>query len=343
VPLDGQSAAGRAPGPGRAGSRRLSATGVIAAALGLALFAWFVRRVGPAEIWAGLTSVGWGLLVIVAITGARFAIRAISWSLCLDPPHHLPFRGAFAAVLAGDAVGNLTPLGLIASEPAKAAFVRQRVPIGPALTALAIENILYTLSVAAMIAASTIALLVSFDLPAAVRNAAWVAVTCIGALFVLTAGLLWRRPALLSRALSILPAASTLHARIGKLRGLEEQIYTFAVRRGDVLMPVVGAEVGFHALGVLEVYLTWWLMQGEPPPLLTAFILEGAQRLITVVFKFVPLQLGVGELTTGAFTQMLGYGVAPGTTLAIVRKLRVLFWVFAGTTLLVRRGVTRSY
>ena len=53
----------------------------------------------------------------------------------------------------GDALGNLTPLGPLVSEPAKAAFVRGRVPLGPALTALAIENMLYTLSVAAMIAA----------------------------------------------------------------------------------------------------------------------------------------------------------------------------------------------
>ena len=118
----------------------------------MALFAWFVRQVGPSEVWGGLKQVGWGFAVIIAVAGVRFAMRATAWLLCLEPPHRLPFTSAFAAVVAGDAVGNLTPLGLFASEPAKAAFVRDRVPLGPAATALAIENILYTLSAALMIA-----------------------------------------------------------------------------------------------------------------------------------------------------------------------------------------------
>jgi hypothetical protein len=62
--------------------------------------------------------------------------------------------------------------------------------------------------------------------------------------------------------------------------------------------------------------------------------------MITVVFKVVPLRLGVDEMGTAAFTQLLGYGAAPGGSLAIVRKARVLFWVLLGTLLLVRRGLT---
>jgi hypothetical protein len=318
----------------------LSVTGVVAAALGLVLFAWFVRRIGAAEIWAGLTEVGWGLVAIVAIAGLRFALRATAWSACLEPPHTMPFTAAFAAVLAGDALGNLTPLGLIASEPAKAAFVRGRVPLGAAVTALAIENILYTLSVAAMIGASTVALLVAFDLPPAFRQAGAIAVAAIGAGFVAAAGLIWRRPALVSRMLSpIVPKTSKLQERVAQLSELERRIYTFATRRPGAVAPALAAESMFHVLGVLEVYVTWWLMQGSPPTVLTSFVLEGALRLTVVLFKFVPLQLGVAEWTTGAFTQMLGFGAAVGGTLAIVRKVRTVFWVLIGTILLVRRGV----
>ena len=249
------------------------------------------RKVGLGEIWSGLAQVGWGFAPIIALAGLRFAMRAMAWSLCLEPPHTLPFRAAFAAVVAGDAVGNLTPLGLFASEPAKAAFVRDRVPLGPAVTALAIENIFYTLSAAAMIGAATIALLITFDLPDAVRQAAWIWLVAIAVGFVVTALLLWRRPAVVRRALSrVVPSTSRLQDRVDQLHGLEEQIYTFAVRRRSVLVPLVAAEVMFHVLGVLEVYLTWWLIQGTAPPLLTAFIFEGANRLVQVLFKFVPLQ-----------------------------------------------------
>ena len=310
----------------------------MATVLGLVLFAWFVSKVGLAEIWNGLGQVGWGFAPIIALAGLRFAMRAIAWGLCLEPPHRLPFRTAFAAVVAGDAVGNLTPLGLFASEPAKAAFVRDRVPLGPAVTALAIENILYTLSAAAMIGASTIALLLSFELPPAIHRAAWVSLVAIGIGFVGTALLLWRRPSVVRRALSrVVPGTSRLQERIGQLHDLEAHIYTFAVRRRSVLVPLLSTELMFHVLGVLEVHLTWWLIQGTAPPLMTSFIFEGANRLVQVVFKFVPLRTGVDELTTGSFTGMLGFGPALGTTLAIVRKIRTIAWVLVGTTLLVRR------
>jgi len=313
--------------------------GVAAAALGLALFAWFVRRIGAAEILAGLAAVGWGLVAIIAIAGVRFAVRAAAWSICLEPPHAMPFRAAFAAVLAGDALGNLTPLGLFASEPAKAAFVRGHVPLGAVVTALAIENILYTLSALAMIGTATVALLVGFTLPRGVEIASAIAVFGVAAVFIVAAWLLWRRPALVSRVLStFVRKTSKLQERIDQLRTLEEQIYTFAVRRPGALTPALAAEATFHALGVVEVYMTLWLMLDRPPSVLTSFILEGALRLIVVLFKFVPLQFGVGEWTAGSFTQLLGYDAALGGTLSIVRKVRTIFWVLIGTMLLVGEG-----
>jgi lysylphosphatidylglycerol synthase-like protein len=332
--------AGQPPGTPQTGPRRSNVVGIVATVVGVILFAWFVRQVGPGEIWSGLGQVGWGFAAIIALAGLRFAMRAAAWARCLEPPHALPFRTAFTAVVVGDAIGNLTPLGLFASEPAKAAFVRDRVPLGPSLTALAIENIFYTLSAAAMIGASTMALLVSFTLPPAIWRASAISLVAIAVGFVVTALLLWRRPVLVRRTLSlVVPSTSRLQDRIDQLHELESQIYTFVVRRRRVLVPLVGAEVMFHVLGVLEVHLTWWLILGAPPPLLTSFIFEGANRLVQVLFKFVPLRTGVDELTTGNLTQMLGFGAALGTTMAIVRKIRTIVWVLVGTSLLIRRSL----
>src|SRR3954447_21613913 len=149
---------------------RVSVSGVLTALAGLTLLVVVVMRVGVAEIAADVRQVGWGLLLIVAIGGVRFLLRAIAWTLCLDAPHTLSVWHAFAAVICGDTIGNLTPLGPLVGEPAKAAIVRGRVPLGAAVTALAIENVLYTLSAAAMIAAGMIALLLSFQLPSTIRG-----------------------------------------------------------------------------------------------------------------------------------------------------------------------------
>jgi hypothetical protein len=317
--------------------RTFSLTGVLFAAGGLALLVWVVSRVGVAEIAGDVRKVGWGLAAIIGIGGLRFLLRAAAWRVCLDPPHHLRLRDAFAAVICGDAIGNLTPLGPLVGEPAKAAFVRGRVALTPALTALAIENVLYTLSAAAMIAAGMVALLVRFQVPPGVRGVGELAIAATFALFVTALWMLWRQPALVSRALGGVPP---LRKHADRIREIEEQVYTFASRHRAALPALAAAEIGFHALGVTEIYLTLWLLNGAPPALLTAFLFETANRLITVVFKVVPLRLGVDEVGTAGFAFLIGLPQNTGLTLAILRKARMVFWAAAGGVLLVREGLS---
>jgi Lysylphosphatidylglycerol synthase TM region len=321
--------------------RQFTAAGAFSIATGVALFAWMVYRVGPGVVATGLHQIGWGMVIIAAIAGLRFAARAAAWSLCIDPPHALRFRDAIAAVIAGDALGNATPLGPIVGEPAKAAFVRRRVPLAHALAALAIENVFYTLSAAAMIAAGMLALLFRFDLPDRLREVSELALLAVLALFAIALWILWRRPAIVSGSIGAMSRPSTrLNSRLDRVRALERQVYTFAGRRRGALFPIIGAELMFHALGVFEVYVTLWFLYGETPSLLTSFILETVNRLITVIFKFVPMQVGVNEAGTALVTQVLGLGASTGVTLGVVRKVRMLFWASAGVVLLVRRGLS---
>lgn len=318
--------------------RGITASGAVSVAAGIAVFAAFVWKIGPGEIWSGVRNVGWMFPVIVALGGLRFLVRAWAWTLCVDAPHRLELRHAFAAVLAGDAVGNATPFGPLVGEPAKTALVRQHVPVQPALTALAVENIFYTLSTAAMIIAGTVALLFAFDLEPGLREFSEIAVLAMVLLIVVSLAVLWRQPAIISRWL---PHGSTpgtrTHSALGRLRVLEAEIYSFASRRRSAVAPVVLLEVSFHALGVVETHLVMWMILGAPPQLIESFILETANRLITVAFKFVPFQLGVGEVGTGAVTQLLGLGATAGGSLAIVRKARMGVWALVGGGLLLRR------
>ena len=129
-------------------------------------------------------------------------------------------------------------------------------------------------------------------------------------------------------------------SKVDRLRAIEREVFTFASRRRAAVVPLVALELTFHALGVAEKHLALWLILPSPPLLLTSFIVETADRLITVAFKFVPFQVGVGEVGTGLVTQILGLGAAPGVTLSIVRKARMGIWSLVGTVLLIRRGLT---
>src|SRR6476660_1108844 len=152
--------------------KRFAPLGIIFGIIGLLLFAYFVRKAGPGEILAGIRRLGFGLIFILAISSIRHIVRSLAWINCVEKPFQLRFRDAFAARLIGDALGNIIPLASVAvSEPSKAVFVKDRIPLMVGLSALAIENIFYSLSVCLFIFSGTAPLLLSFPLPKPLRYA----------------------------------------------------------------------------------------------------------------------------------------------------------------------------
>ena len=121
---------------------------------------------------------------------------------------------------------------------------------------------------------------------------------------------------------------------------LEEKVYGFHTRHRARFVPILLLQSAFHLLGVAEAYLTIHFVSDVPPTLLSAFLFETVNRIINIVFKYVPLRAGVDEAGTGALARVLKFGEAAGVTLAIVRKARMVFWMTIGIILLVSRGLS---
>ena len=312
--------------------------------LGLLLFAYFVKKAGVADIMEGIRRLGTGFLLVLAISGIRPVVRSLAWTRCLEGPHHLRFRDAYRAYLIGDAMGTLLPLGIIVSEPAKAALVKDRVPLMAGLSALAVENLFYSLSVALFIFCGTAALLLSFQLPKPLRMASIGALVIILLIIPLAYFVIRKQWKFMSGALEYLYGRGlgrrVLETRRERVRTIEDRIYGFYTRNHSRFLPILLLESCFHLAGVAEIYITLYFISDVPPTLLTAFVLESVNRVINVIFKFVPMRMGVDEAGTGKFTEVFKLGTASGVTLAIIRKARVIFWTALGVALLVRRGLS---
>jgi hypothetical protein len=320
---------------------------VISGLIGVALFAYAVTRVGREEMLGGVRRLGWGFLLICALGGFRFMARALAWMACVDGPQRLGFGRAFEAVLASDALGTLIPAGPLASEPAKVVFVSDRLPMTAAISSVAIENILYTLSAGLMIAAGAVTLLNTTVLqgPMRVASTAAVAVFAVVAILLVAAARTARRPVLwMADRAGRVPGGAWLARVFRSLVDLEDRTLGFAATQPWRWVAVFGLEVCFHVLAVIEIWITlvWILPAGAQPTLLGAFVLESTNRLITVVFKFVPLRMGVDEAGSGVVAQVLALGPAAGVALAIIRKGRTLCWTAVGVALMLLRGWTTS-
>lgn len=322
--------------------RRLRAAGLVTALAGAALFVYVVEQAGLEEIARAARRVGWAFAIILALAGLRYLLRALAWVRCAGRGP-LPLPSALQAIVIGDALGNLTPLGLLVSEPAKAAFVRPGSAWPDALSALAVENFFYALSAGAVIVAGLLLL------PLAVEaSGAWGIATAAGALL-LAAGalaghlLLHRRLPLLSGTVARLETHGLFSRALASTRASVEQLEArlfdlYAASRASALALVL-LEAGFHAAAVAETYLTLELVTGVPPSLLVAFLFESVNRFLTAAFKFVPLRLGVDEAGTALFAGALAFEPAVGVAVALVRKARLVCWTAAGLLLLTRRGV----
>jgi len=335
-----------APGTKSARNKKLARFGIVFAVLGLLLFAYFVRKAGVSDILAGIGRLGWGFLLIIAISGVRQTARSLAWLRCFEPPYNLRFRDAFAARVVGDALGNIVPLASVAvAEPSKAAFVTDRVPLMASLSALALENIFYSLSVVLLIFSGTAALLFSFSLPKPLRYASIIALVVTLVIAPVGYFVLRRQWKFLSRPMSLLGGWGIARAwmtekGIPRAQTLEDRIYGFYARNSNRLISIFLLEVCFHLAGIAEIYTTLYFISSVKPTLLTAFILESVNRVINVVFKFIPLRTGIDEAGTGMLSKVLGFTTAIGVTLAIVRKARDIFWTTIGVALMVRRGLT---
>jgi len=295
----------------------------LAAALGGAfLFVWAARRAGVSEILDGIRRVGWGLLPLVALAGLRFAARAEAWRRCAPAARRLTAAQAFTAFLAGDAIGNVTPLGWLASEPTKVVLTRHHLATAESISYLAIDNLLYVGSTLVVIATAGVVMLATVPLPFAWRE--------------------WGSLALVLLVIGTIAAARVLRGGSGlsgvlppgwqvRLKALRTAAFEFSSANPLQLSRALAFDFLFHALAIGEAYLSLkWLLGSASPTLREAFLFEALNRAVTVAFKFVPFRVGVDEASSGALAPLLGMDPVVGVSLAVVRKVRNLFWAGIG-------------
>lgn len=339
---------------------RFAVLNLLAAAIGAALLVFTVRRVGWGNVVAGVSSVGWWFIAVVILGASRMAFRARAWMVAansgsgrgapFDSPEaplaqgrpgseELGFRHAFGAMLAADAVGNLTPLGLLASEPAKILMTRARISTVTSIASVAIENAFYIASVAVVLLAGTWFFFQRAGVPLGLQFVAQIIVVSVAVIGVVGLWAARSQPAVLSRLAPLITRLAGKSAvPADAVREVEARIYGVLRWPLDRIGRVLAWDAAFHVAAVTEVWLVLRLLPGgERTTLVDAFLMESAGRFVMIAFKFVPYRLGIDEAGSGAVAQVLGLNPVTGVTLALVRRLRIIFLNVFGLIRLARQ------
>ena len=305
---------------------RIRSIAVIGTVAGVVLFIYTLQAAGPREILRQLREIGFGFIIVLALSTIRMAVRAKAWSLCVEDTERFTFGQAFKAYITGDAVGNVLPLGPLASEGTKALLIRRNIATSAAFSSVVLENIFYSISVAIMVMVGTLAFLLGYR----PTNAALTIALSLGAVAIVSIVAVWwllrSEPRLLSRFL-----------KHDAVRDAEDRVFRFATTRQERVWQILMLQFAFHVAAVLEIYfLLTLLIAPTDRTLLIALILGTVERLIMIAFKFVPLRLGVDHAGSGGIAEVLAIGAPVGVTIATVRTARNLFWAAVGLAMLAR-------
>jgi putative ABC transport system permease protein len=328
-----------APGGGRRRGR-LFYLHILAFVFGASLLFFLIRAVGIEPIFQALGQIRYGFLLLLGLAGTRHALRTLSMRTAVArEQRRFTFWQAFTTRLAGETISFFTFTGPVLGEATKAALLRKRVPLASALQALAVDNLLYNLSVALFISSGAFVMLAAYDLPVGARLPLYGISAGMALVFALVA---W---AVVSDVMPVTAAvdflirrrlkAGWLSARRENFRRVEENVYDFYKKRPRAFFTMFACDILSHATTVMEVAAVLWML-GFEPSFGVSYIIDSLTKVINLVFSFVPATIGVYEGGTGFILHTLGYAVATGLTIGIVRKASMIVWALVGLLMLIR-------
>ncbi len=315
--------------------------------LGLALLTYVIYRIGYDKIVDSLSIVGWGFFVVLGLNISRHISRAASLYLAIPSEHRtINFWSVVAARFGGEAVNFFSFAGPFLGDATKAVLLKKDLSLMHGASAVIVDNILYYLSVILVILAGVATLVTLFGGGEANLTSALILIAIISVIgFVGLALAIRFRVTPISSILKLLDrrnwAPAFIMKRQGSILEVENNVFQFYHNRRADFFKVFAISMGVHVLSVAEVFLALKFL-GTEVFLSTAFVTESLTKVINVVFSFVPGTIGVYEGGNGVILQILGYSVAAGVSLALVRRVAILFSTTIGLTILLWRASARG-
>jgi len=315
----------------------------IAGMAGIALFFWLLQRTGPEVLLQNLRVLGWGVGALILLSGLRHILRAVAWSYCVqaDGPRPLWFE-FLGPRLVGEALNDLTPAGPLLGEPARVLAVSRLMPAQTAASSVVLESLIFGLGALLFMLSGIVLAVVAV---AELRGFWWIGgglVICSLACLAMAWWVVNRRVSLLGRILDFLKHMGWRRAFLERheqsVRAVEQIVFDFFLKSRRTFLWVLAIEIATNFTGIGEAYLILKVTTAHSS-LFAAYLVESASRAVQLAFSFVPLGLGVQEGAAAATLQAIGYAASEGISLAVIRKIRSLFWAVIGLVVLARYSI----
>jgi putative membrane protein len=307
------------------------------AALGLALFGWFVYRAGVGEIAGAFSKLGWSAPLVLLPFFFVYLIDTQGWRFAFGK-EGVPGVGFWTLVRvrwAGESLNAVLPSAYIGGEAAKVQLLHKRgVPRMHSGSSVVAGKTAQVVAQVAFIVVGSIAGAANLPSDSPARVGMLLITVLAIAIVVL---LLWLQRRGMFRTLAAVLPVRALTTRADSLRQLDERIFEFY--RKDRRHFVLSASAHFCGwmADSLEILLVSYLL-GMPIDLSQAIAAEAFIGVAKGLGIFVPGALGVQESGIVFLCLLFGMPPALGVAYAIIRRGRDVVYAAIGGIFLYAEG-----
>lgn len=284
------------------------------------LFTWVMAHISLSMMVEQLKAMRIALPIVLALSAARLYLQSLNWSASLKGQDVSVDATKLAAVrLASQAMGYLTVLGPIISEPMKIKLLGT--PAERTITGTFLDDGVYWFT-SILIAISGL-----LSLPfLAVHGGSYHSIPAILVL-ALAILIITRRNSILSHVVRALRKGAP--SWLIRAEKAEASIRTFRVEHPALVTRMFWVDIACQLLIASEVLVVLWALH-LPIHLLAALAIEGMTRSLKMVSGWIPARLGSDEGGAISAFAIAGFSPLLGLALALTRRVRDLLSALIG-------------
>jgi len=139
---------------------------LLAGAFGISLFAYLVHRAGPEKLAESMSTLGWGLGLVIAWGGVAHVVKTWAWRITLlHQKHRVSFARMLGLRLASEAVGQLGGFAQLFGEGLRVSLLGSAMPLASGITSVTLDRAFFVLSAAVVSMVGLSAVLMILPLP----------------------------------------------------------------------------------------------------------------------------------------------------------------------------------
>jgi uncharacterized protein (TIRG00374 family) len=307
---------------------------LLAGAFGISLFAYLIHRSGPNKIVESMSTLGWGLGLVMAWGGVAHVVKTWAWRITLlHEKHQVSFARMLGLRLGSEAVGQLGGFAQLFGEGLRVSLLGPAMPLASGITSVTLDRAFFVLSAAVVSIVGLLAVLIILPLPHALALYGALSVCTLIGFVLLSLVAVKKRWHVLSVTARVLGRLRYFKSWIERERSLidsvENNLLDFYHRTPSSFWASFVLNLACHVAAVCEVFLILWLL-GTKVSLLGALAVEALTKLVNIAGTINPGNIGTYEGGNMLIVKMFGLSAATGLTLAFIRRLRALFWAGVG-------------